>query len=72
MELIVASVFGLALAALLVVLDALLFSLPLMCLWNAVVPQVLGVKAISWPQALWLMMICGLLFRRASARAEGK
>lgn len=71
MALIVASIFGLGLTTALVVGDAFLLSLPVMWLWNLVIPDVFGLKALTWAHALWLTMLCGLLLgRRASAQAK--
>lgn len=51
--------------------EALLFSLPIMWLWNAVIPDVIGAKSLTWSQALWLSMLCGLLLRaRGAMRAD--
>jgi len=47
-----------------VVLLGLLFSLPVMLLWNGcLVGAVSGVNEISWLQAWGLMVLCGLLFK---------
>jgi hypothetical protein len=48
----------------LVVLLGLLFSLPVMLLWNSCfVTAVSGVNEISWLQAWGLMILFGLLFK---------
>lgn len=71
MALIVASMFGFALTAAIAVAEAFVLSLPVMWLWNAAVPAVIGFKPLTWTQALWLSMLCGLLLgTRASARAD--
>lgn len=42
----------------------LLFSLPVMWLWNAaLVPAIPGIKTIGWLQAWGILMLCGLLFK---------
>jgi hypothetical protein len=47
-----------------VVVLGLLFSYPVMLLWNGcLVPAVDGVKEIGWLQAWGLMILCGLLFK---------
>jgi hypothetical protein len=47
-----------------VVVLGLLFSYPVMLLWNGcLVPAVDGVKDIGWLQAWGLMILCGLLFK---------
>lgn len=40
---------------------ALLFGWVVMLLWNAILPDVLGVKALSFWQALGLLVLCRLL-----------
>lgn len=71
MELLVASIFGVGLMAALVVGEAFLLFLPVMWLWNLVVPDVFGLKTLTWIQALWLTILCRLLLgRRASAEAK--
>jgi len=47
-----------------VVVLGLLFSYPVMLLWNGcLVPAIDGVKDIGWLQAWGLMILCGLLFK---------
>ena len=47
-----------------VVLLGLLFSLPVMLLWNGcLVGAVVGVNEISWLQAWGIMVLFGLLFK---------
>lgn len=45
------------------VLLALLLALPVMWLWNAVVPVLFHLPAIKWLQALQLALLCNLLFK---------
>jgi hypothetical protein len=59
----VAGLIGTFIAVLLALAGALVASLPVMWLWNAVVPDVLGLKPLTWVQALWLCLLCALLFR---------
>jgi hypothetical protein len=33
-----------------------------MWLWNAVAPDVFGVQPLTWFKALWLTLLCALLF----------
>jgi hypothetical protein len=37
---------------------AVFISLPVMWLWNAVIPDLFGLKTITWTQALWLALLC--------------
>ena len=41
---------------------ALLFSLIVMQLWNAILPAVLGIKAISFLQAVGILLLSKILF----------
>lgn len=70
MALIVASIFGIGLTVALVVGEAFLLSLPVMWLWNLVVPDVFGLKTLTWSQALGLTILCGLLLRRSTSAAS--
>ena len=58
-------VIGLAaLGFVIVTFIGLLFSLPVMLLWNdCLVPAVAGVKEIGWLQAWGLMILFGFLFK---------
>ena len=48
----------------LVVLLGLLFSLPVMLLWNyCLVGAVVGINEISWLQAWGIMVLFGILFK---------
>lgn len=58
-------IVGIASAAIgLIVFFGLLFSLPVMWLWNiALVPAIPGIKTIGWLQAWGILILCGLLFK---------
>lgn len=48
----------------LIVFVGLLFSLPVMWLWNAaLVPAIPGIKTIGWFQAWGILILCGFLFK---------
>lgn len=50
----------------LIVFFGLLFSLPVMWLWNvALVPAIPGIAQIGWLQAWGISILCGLLFKQA-------
>ncbi len=49
---------------LLLVLKAALWSLPIMLLWDWIMPTLFGLPEITWLQAWGLMVILGFLFRR--------
>jgi sterol desaturase/sphingolipid hydroxylase (fatty acid hydroxylase superfamily) len=44
-------------------LAALLVGLPIMWLWNAILPDLLGVSTVSFWQACGLFILVGILFR---------
>lgn len=55
-------------AAAIVVFFGLLFSLPVMWLWNAaLVPAIPGIVKIGWLQAWGILILCGLLFKPSIA-----
>ena len=58
-------IVGLLIAAVaVIVFFGLLFSLPVMWLWNAaLVPAIPGVVKIGWLQAWGILILCGLLFK---------
>ncbi len=45
-----------------VIAAILVFSAAVMGLWNAILPEVTGVKAISFPQALGILVLSKILF----------
>lgn len=48
----------------LIVFLSFLLSLPVMLLWDAVMPQIFtGLHEITWLQAWGLSLLCGLLFK---------
>jgi hypothetical protein len=54
-----------------VVFVGLLFSLPVMWLWNAaLVPAIPGIKTIGWVQAWGILMLCGFLFKPMTTNKE--
>jgi hypothetical protein len=60
------------------IIAVLAFGLLVMSLWNAILPQVLGVKAITFLQALGILLLSKILFggfgggRRGAWRNNGK
>jgi hypothetical protein len=67
MGFIIAGLIGMSIAVLLAVVAALVSSLPVMWLWNEVIPDVFGLKPLTWMQALWLCLLCSLLFKTSSS-----
>jgi len=52
------------LATIIIVAVGLLFSLPVMLLWNGcLVGAINGINEISWLQAWGILVLCGLLFK---------
>lgn len=54
-----------ALVALVIVMS-LVMALPTMLLWNYLMPTIFGLKTIGFWQALWLNVLCGILFKNTS------
>lgn len=50
----------------------LLLSLPVMWLWNWLLPDLFGFKTLGWLQAWGLLVLCGFLFKSTSASASSK
>jgi hypothetical protein len=72
MQLIAVGLIGAFMAILLALSTALLCSLPVMWLWNAMMPDVFGMKQLTWVQALWLSLLCALLFRTTTHSSTGE
>lgn len=54
-------------AVVLVIVIGLLFSVPVMLLWNGcLVPAVTGLNEIGWLQAWGILVLCGLLFKTST------
>jgi len=47
-------------------ISAFIFSLFTMLLWNWLVPEIFGLKTITWIQALGLNFLFGMLFSRVN------
>lgn len=41
----------------------LLLSLPVMWLWNWLMPTIFGLPTLTWPQSLGLLVLAGCLFK---------
>ena len=44
------------------IIIGVLLALPVMLLWNLVMPQLFGFSSITFLQALWLSLLCRFLF----------
>lgn len=47
-------------------LAAAIMSLPVMLLWDWLMPTIFGLSEITWFQAWGLMFLCGILFKSTS------
>ena len=55
----------------LVIFFGLLFSWPVMMLWNGcLVDAINGVNEITWMQAWGIMILCGLLFKSSLSKKD--
>jgi hypothetical protein len=55
--------------AIVVALSALL-SLPVMWLWDWLMPELFGLKTITWAQAWGLSVLCGMLFKSHTSSSK--
>lgn len=69
MEKLFSTVMGAAFIGIVIVFSGLLFALPVYLLWNAVVPELFGLKAIGLFQAWGLLVLCGLLFKGSNSNS---
>lgn len=67
MAYIVMGVIAAIYAAFQIVIISLLMGFPVMWLWNALLPEIFGVKHIGFWQALGLNLLCGFLFKGSSS-----
>lgn len=51
----------------LVAVMAIILALPTMLLWNWLMPEIFGLKTISFWQALGLLLLSGFLFKNSSS-----
>lgn len=51
------------------ILVSALLSLPVMWLWNYLMPELFGLKTINWFQSWCLLMLTGFLFRSSYTSA---
>ena len=63
MEVLIAGLVAMLLAAAVAAVGSLFISIPVMWLWNAVLPAIVGVHPLTWLQALCLSILCALLFK---------
>ena len=58
-------IIGIILVAILI---ALLLALPVMWLWNALMPVIFGLIKITFWQALGLSLLCSFLFKSSNSK----
>ena len=58
---------GILLIAAMVFVFGLLFSLPVMWLWNWLMPELFQFPEVTWMQSFGLLLLCGFLFKSGSA-----
>jgi hypothetical protein len=64
-------IVGKLLVGLLVALGlSLLVSLPVYWLWNWLMPEIFGLKVITFWQSLGLSLLCSLLFKNSSSSSN--
>lgn len=56
----------------LVMFIAVLLTLPVMLLWNALMPDIFGLTEIGFWQSMGLLALCGCLFRQIPSLAKSK
>lgn len=59
-------VTAIVLAIALVIVLGFVLALPVMWLWNWLMPELFGLATIEWLQAWGLLILCGLLFKSSS------
>lgn len=57
------SFLGCLLGIALLFVAGLLFSLPVMWLWNWLMPMIFGLPTLTWIEAWGVNILCGLLFK---------
>lgn len=68
MDKIVTILGGFVLLALVVAGFGLLFSLPVMLLWDWLMPTIFGLKEITWLQAWGVLVLSGFLFKSSTSQ----
>ena len=57
-------------AVIIIICWALLWSLPIMWLWNWIMPGLLGVGKLTWLKAWGLTILVNLIFNRPTAKTD--
>jgi hypothetical protein len=70
MEKIAVGVFGIVGGLAVVAFVAIVSAVPVMLLWNWLMPELFGLKLIDFWQALGLCALCGTLFKSSSSSSS--
>lgn len=62
-------IIGVGVVVLLAII-AVLISVPVWLLWNWLMPEIFGLKTISWLQALGLSLLSSMLFKSSSSSSS--
>jgi hypothetical protein len=65
-----AILFAVPFAVAVVLLFSFVFSIPVYFIWNNVVPQVFGLKAVTFFQAWLITLLCGFLFKGTGSTSK--
>lgn len=68
LETVFAAIFG----AVIITLISILAALPVMWLWNGLMPAIFGLTKITFLQAFGLLILCQMLFTRTSSSSNSK
>jgi hypothetical protein len=63
-------IFAFAVFLVVLVVVSAVMSLPVMLLWDWLMPTIFGLTTITWVQAWGLMFLCGLLFRSSGCSSK--
>lgn len=72
MEALVKIVVGIAAVFVLVGFFSLIGAIPTMLLWNWLMPELFGLKVVTFWQALGLNLLAGILFKSSSSSSSKK
>lgn len=59
-------------AVVLIILGGAIMAIPVMMIWNSVIPDMFGLGTITYPDAWGLYVLCGLLFKGNCSSSSSK
>lgn len=65
-------IFSIIGALIVVFIFSAILALPIMWLWNYLMPEIFGLKEIGFWQSLCLLLFCGLLIKSSSGTTKSK